>query len=87
MAAAWAAAASAGALTGSLAALGVLYPKTKLAQPDGIKTDNARLVAEFTKALSAVNCDDIKPQRFTEAFRCLDAVLLGADVLEAHIAA
>ena len=75
-----------GALTGSLAALGVLYPKTKLAQPDGIKTDNARLVAEFTKALSAVNCDDIKPQRFTEAFRCLDAVLLGADVLEAHIA-
>ena len=75
-----------GALSGSLAALGVIYPTTKLAQPDGIKKDNARLVAEFTQALSAVNCDDIQPKHFTEAFRCVEAVMLAADVLEKHIA-
>ena len=42
-----------GALSGSLAALGAVYPSTKLARPDGIKTDNAALVAEFAAAFAA----------------------------------
>ena len=74
-----------GALSGSLAALGAVYPSTKLARPDGIKTDNAALVAEFAAAFAATDCDEIKKACFTEDERCLAAVLRAADVLEAHV--
>lgn len=75
-----------GALTGGLAALGLIYPTTKSAVEGGLRADSGKLVEEFTAALNALDCKMLRPKYHTEAFRCLETVLRGADVLEKHIA-
>lgn len=76
-----------GALTGAIAALGLIYPTTKKAVENGLRADTGKLVAEFEAALSHVDCRVLKPKYHGEQNRCQQTVLLGADVLEKHIAA
>jgi len=78
--------AACGAMTGALAALGLIYPTTKNAVEGGIRQDAAAFVREFEAALGNMNCSVIKPVFFEPEMRCLKTVVLGADVLEKHIA-
>ncbi len=79
--------AACGALTGALAALSLIYPTTKNAVEAGLRADAAVFVHEFEGLLSHRDCAELKPRYFVPEARCTRTVELGADALEAHIAA
>ena len=78
--------AACGAMTGALAALGLIYSTTKNAVEGGMRQDAAAFVREFEAALGNMNCSVVKASFFEPEMRCAKTVVLGADVLEKHIA-
>lgn len=70
---------SCGALCGSLSALGKIFDTEDKAAFTKL---SGEFVADFDKALGGTDCADLKPKYAKEGVRCIEAVELGAEVLE-----
>lgn len=77
---------SCGALCGAMAILGKVRVKDRAHTTEGFKDDCAALAAAFEKALGAMDCKTLKERHYKEDVRCLQTVMLAADVLEQHLA-
>lgn len=74
-----------GALCGAMAALGKALVKDRAHTTEGFKESCGALVAEFEQALGGTLCSVLKEKHSNAEHRCLQAVLLAADVLDAHL--
>lgn len=74
-----------GALAGGLAILSRLRVTDRAHTAENFKQECAAYVKAFVKALGSADCKDIKPKYATKETRCLEAVLIAADVLEEQL--
>lgn len=74
-----------GALTGGVAALGSLLVQQRAHATEGFKEACAGWVEAFTASLGSERCDVLKEKYANTDRRCLDAVLVAADTLEAYL--
>ena len=75
-----------GAITGCLAALGVLFTKDKAHESDTIKTLSKRFHTEFGKRFGYSNCAPLKDIYRTDEKRCSDMILVAAEIMEEVVA-
>jgi len=71
-----------GAITGCLAALGVLFTEEKGHESDLGKILSKRLFEGFGKRFGYIDCAPLKEVYKTEEKRCSDMILAAAEVLE-----
>lgn len=76
-----------GALAGAMAVLGKVRVQGSAHETEGFKESCAAMIETFEARLGGTFCSDLKPRYHTEEERCVQTVLLAAEVLESHLAA
>jgi len=74
-----------GALCGAMAVLGKLRVGERAHATAGFREECAALAAEFEKELGAMDCKTLAAKYKSPEQRCLQTVLLAADVLDRHM--
>ncbi|MDK2799821.1 MAG: hypothetical protein PWP27_1117 [Clostridiales bacterium] len=71
-----------GAVTGSLAVLGIMFTKERAHESDRIKLLSQELIGQFEKKLETNNCKLLKEKYRNDEIRCSQMVEVAADVLD-----
>lgn len=75
-----------GAITGCLAALGIMFVDEKAHESGNIKTLTKRFIQSFGKEFGYIDCTPLKDSYKTEEKRCEDMILAAADIMEEVVA-
>jgi C_GCAxxG_C_C family probable redox protein len=75
-----------GAITGCLAALGVIFTKEKAHESDKIKILTKRFIESFGKRFGYIDCAPLKDVYKTEEKRCSDMIVAAAEIMEEVVA-
>ena len=75
-----------GAITGCLAALGILFTEEKSHESDKIKILSKRFHTEFGKRFGHVDCAPLKDIYKTDEKRCSDMIIAAAEIMEEVVA-
>jgi C_GCAxxG_C_C family probable redox protein len=71
-----------GAITGCLAALGVIFVEEKAHESDKIKIITKRFIENFGKQFGYIDCAPLKDVYKTEEKRCEDMIFAAAEIME-----
>lgn len=75
-----------GAVTGSLAVLGIMFTKERAHESEKVKQLSQEFFKEFEEKLSTSNCKELKEKYRNEEIRCSSILYAAAEVLENIIA-
>lgn len=75
-----------GAITGSLAVMGIVFTKEKAHESDKIKKLTVEFFKKFDTLLGAKNCFELKEKYFDGDERCKKMLYTAAEILEGIIA-
>lgn len=71
-----------GVITGSIAALGILFTKERAHESDKVKNLTAEFFERFMERLGTNNCGKLKEKYRDDESRCSDMVYVAAEILD-----